>query len=59
MHFFIVGTLLTYAIWKWRRPGLIILGVVLTLSTIIPAYIIVRDQHRGTAPISPELVLSS
>lgn len=54
MHFFIVGTLLTYVIWRWRKPGVILLGVILTLSTIIPAYIIVRDQQRGTAPITPE-----
>ncbi|XP_025190639.1 nose resistant to fluoxetine protein 6-like isoform X2 [Melanaphis sacchari] len=54
MHFFIIGTLLTYAIWKWRKQGLIILGACLTLSTVIPAYIIINEKHRGTADITPQ-----
>ncbi|KAE9539483.1 hypothetical protein AGLY_004735 [Aphis glycines] len=54
MHFFIVGTLLTYAIWKWRKQGLVILGACLTLSTIIPAYIIINENQRGTADITPQ-----
>jgi len=54
MHFFIVGTLLTYAIWKWRKQGLVILGACLTLSTVIPAYIIIKENQRGTADITPQ-----
>ncbi|XP_050058911.1 nose resistant to fluoxetine protein 6-like isoform X2 [Aphis gossypii] len=54
MHFFIVGTLLTYAIWKWRKQGLVILGACLTLSTVIPAYIIINENQRGTADITPQ-----
>ncbi|CAI6362439.1 unnamed protein product [Macrosiphum euphorbiae] len=54
MHFFIVGTLLTYVIWKWRKQGLVILGACLTFSTVIPAYIIMNEKHRGTADITPQ-----
>lgn len=52
-HFFIIGTLLTYAIWKWRRQGLIILGALLTLSTVVPTYIIINQKHRGVTSINP------
>uniref|UniRef100_A0A2S2R6Q5 Nose resistant to fluoxetine protein 6 n=1 Tax=Sipha flava TaxID=143950 RepID=A0A2S2R6Q5_9HEMI len=54
MHFFVVGTLLTYAIWKWRKPGLVLLGTCLALSTVVPAYIIMNEQHRGTPAIDPQ-----
>ncbi|XP_060849044.1 nose resistant to fluoxetine protein 6-like [Rhopalosiphum padi] len=54
MHFFIVGTLLTYVIWKWRKQGLVMLGACLVLSTVIPAYIIMTENQRGTADITPQ-----
>ncbi|XP_050427098.1 nose resistant to fluoxetine protein 6-like [Adelges cooleyi] len=37
VHFYAIGIILTYAIWKWKNIGLWILGIVFAVSVYMPA----------------------
>ncbi|XP_050427218.1 nose resistant to fluoxetine protein 6-like [Adelges cooleyi] len=51
MHFFIVGTLLTYVMWRWQELGRWALGVCIAASTIIPAYMIYVGNYQTVGPL--------
>lgn len=50
MHFFIVGMLLTYILWKWKKAGLWIFGITFVLSIYIPAKFIYDHKQWGVMP---------
>ncbi|VVC33309.1 Nose resistant-to-fluoxetine protein, N-terminal,Acyltransferase 3 [Cinara cedri] len=37
VHFFVVGIILTYLVWKWRKVGILIFSLVFAISIYIPA----------------------
>ncbi|XP_050519778.1 nose resistant to fluoxetine protein 6-like [Daktulosphaira vitifoliae] len=51
MHFFIIGVLLTYAIWKWKTLGIWVLYTCLGMSTILPGYLIYTHKYIAVAPL--------
>ncbi|XP_025406644.1 nose resistant to fluoxetine protein 6-like isoform X2 [Sipha flava] len=50
MHFFIIGTFLTYILWRWRKAGFGIFGVMFAVSVYIPAKYIYDNQQWGVMP---------
>lgn len=47
MHFFIVGSLIVYAAWKWKKAGNLIMWGSLAISCIIPGYITYKNNYWG------------
>ncbi|XP_075235085.1 nose resistant to fluoxetine protein 6-like [Lycorma delicatula] len=50
MHFFIIGSLIVYALWKWPRGGQIIMWFSFLVSCIIPGYITYKHKYWGVIP---------
>ncbi|XP_050439063.1 uncharacterized protein LOC126844723 isoform X3 [Adelges cooleyi] len=47
VHFYAIGALITYAIWKWQKIGLWILGIMFAASIYIPAMTIYTNNITG------------
>lgn len=50
VHFFVVGVILTYIIWKWKKIGMWSFGVVFIVSIYLPAKYIFDNNQWGTMP---------
>ncbi|XP_039295358.1 nose resistant to fluoxetine protein 6 [Nilaparvata lugens] len=47
MHFFIVGSLIVYAAWKWKGAGNLIMWGSLAIACIIPGYVTYKNNYWG------------
>lgn len=51
MHFFLLGSVLTYAAWKSIRVGVTLMAGALTLSIYVPSKIIYDNKYWGSQPV--------
>ncbi|KAL4091363.1 hypothetical protein QTP88_026065 [Uroleucon formosanum] len=50
MHFFVIGTFLTYIIWRWNKAGVCVYGVIFAVSIYLPAKSIYDNKQWGVMP---------
>lgn len=51
MHYFLIGILLTYIIYKWKKIGLSMIGIIFTVSVYIPAKYIYENKQLSFIPV--------
>ncbi|XP_050440692.1 nose resistant to fluoxetine protein 6-like isoform X2 [Adelges cooleyi] len=51
MHFFLLGSLLTYAAWKNRKAGVGLMLTALAVSMFVPSKIIYDNKYWGSQPV--------